>query len=267
LRVLRRILVTLLVTLAGVFVGVTWIAPVAFSYYSARTAPRVARVVPTDLKDQSVAEGLREKLSYFGYEFEIPWNDLDETQTKLYPTDKTEKCKVDLHFRSGLRLMVTAVPAAEWIKGLPREFKGSPRAIESVFGGETMKSDYNFLKALYEFTPYKMNHWSTSRRVYGREESLLMIKSMALSRSAITGIFKIQNQNFKGFQQGDPQVRQDGIVVNLYSDEGGVEFMILQNDYQNSTGVIQPEINRIVQSLRRTQQGSTSASRVASKVD
>ena len=125
--VLRRILITVLVALVVVFVGVTWIAPVAFSYYSARTAPPVARVVPTDLKDQSLAEGSGRMLSYFGYEFEIPWSDLDETQTKLYPTDKTDKCKVDLHFRSGLRLVVTAVPPAEWINGLLRNSKAPPK--------------------------------------------------------------------------------------------------------------------------------------------
>jgi hypothetical protein len=71
-KLLRRILVIVAITVAVVFVGVEWIAPVALSYYGARKAPAVTRVVPTDLKDQSVSLAPSSRLSYFGYEFEVP---------------------------------------------------------------------------------------------------------------------------------------------------------------------------------------------------
>lgn len=114
MRLLRRILIPLVVTLAIVFVGVYWIAPVALSFYAAKKAPLVARIVPTDLKDKSVSEVPGTKQAYFGYDFEVPWSDLDETQTKLYPKDKPEKFRVDLHFHSGLRLVVSAAPPGVW---------------------------------------------------------------------------------------------------------------------------------------------------------
>jgi hypothetical protein len=261
LRIWRRILITVVVTLAVVFVGVNWIAPVAFSFHAARTAPPVARVVPTGLKDQSVSQAPGEKLLYFGYEFEVPWSDLDETQSKLYPEDKPQKCKVDLHFRSGLRLVVTAVPPREWANGLAKEMKASPQKIDATFG----ESDYRFAKTIYDFTPDKMSHWAMDQRLYLREQFLLIIKSVALVKSADTGIFNVQNQNFKGFQEGSPQVRQDEIAVQLFSDEGSMEFIFLQKDYQSSAGVTQPEINRIVQSLRRTTQDVPTAPRTAKR--
>jgi hypothetical protein len=124
------------------------------------------------------------KLPYLGYEFEVPWTDLDESQTKLYPSDKTEKSRVDLHFRSGLRLLVTAVPSREMVDGLPKEFKVPPQALEVVFGRDTMKSDYSFLKAVYEFTPDKMNHRDFRRGMINRDEFLLIIKSIVLSSAA-----------------------------------------------------------------------------------
>jgi hypothetical protein len=251
----RRILITAVVTLAFIFVGLNWIAPVAFSFYAARNAPPVARVVPTDLKDQSVSQAPGKKLSYFGYEFEVPWSDLDESQTKLYPNDKPEKTRVDLRFRSGLRLLATALPPRGWANELAIDMKTSPQRIEATFG----QSDYRLEKTLYEFTPDKMNHWTLSQRVHMREEFLLIIKSIAVLDSANTGIFNIQNQESRGFQQGNPQVRQDGIEVRLCSDEGSIEFLFLQKGYQNSTGVTQAEINRIVQSLRRTAQDAPTA--------
>jgi hypothetical protein len=199
-RLLRRILITVVITLAVILVGVYWVAPVALSFYAARKAPAVARIVPTDLKDISVSQAPGAKLSYVGYEFEVRWSDLDETQTKLYPTDKPEKTRVDLHFRSGLRVWVTAIPPRSWVKELATDFNVAPERIESSFG----RSDYGFVKTFYDFTPDKMHHWAFMGRGEMRDEFLLMIKSIALSRAAQTGIFNVQNQGYKGFQKGNP---------------------------------------------------------------
>jgi hypothetical protein len=260
-KLLRRILLTVFITLVVLFAGVQWIAPVGLSFYAARKAPPVAKVVPADLKDKSVSEAPGKKLFYFGYEFDVPWSDLDETHTRLYPTDKPNKTRVDLRFRSGLRVLVTAIPPRSWATELSTDFKVSPQRVESSFGA----SDYGFMKTLYEFTPEKMNHWSLSHRVHDREEFLLLVKCIALPRSAESGIFNLQNQNYKGFQNGNPQVRQDGIIVQMFSDEGSVEMIFFQKDYQNPTGVSQPEINRIVQSLRKAPQVGAAASQMAKR--
>ena len=249
MRLARRILLTAVITVTVILVVIRWAAPVALSYYSVRKAPPIVRVVPTDLKDLSISEAPGMKLSYLGYEFEVPWIDLDESQIKLYPSDKTEKNRVDLHFRSGLRLLVTAVPYREIVDGLPKEFKVSPKALEVVFGRDMMKSDYSFLKAVYEFTPDRMNHWDFRRGMMNRDEFLLVMKSMVLSSAADSGIFTIQTQNCMGFQQGNPQSRTHGIVVSLYSEKASVEMIFSQKDYRKSLGITQPEINRVVRSL------------------
>jgi hypothetical protein len=264
-RLLRRILITVVVTLAVVFVGVGWVAPVALSFYLVRKAPAVARIVPTDLKDNSVSQGPGTKLSYFGYEFEVPWSDLDEAQTKLYPADKPEKTRVDLHFRSGLRLWVTALPAHEWINDPDGDIRGAVIAVASAFGREAVRSDYSFVKAVYEFTPNRMHYWAISPGIHYSEQGVLIIKSIMPLRSADTGIFNLQNRGYEGFQQGNPQVRQDRLAIHLYSDDGSVEMMFLQKDYKNSAGVTQPEINRIVQSLRKAPQNESTAPRIAQK--
>ena len=261
MKLLRRILLTVFITLAVIFVCVQWIAPVALSFYAAKKALPVARVVPSDLKDKSVSETPGKKLSYFGYEFEVPWSDLDETQTKLYPMDKPDKTRVDLRFRSGLRVLVNAIPPRSWSTELSTDFKVPPQRVESSFG----ESDYSFVKTVYEFTPEKMNHWSLSHRVHDREEFLLLVKSIALPRSAETGIFNLQNRSYKGFQNGNPQVRRDGIIVHLFSDNGSVEMIFLQKDYENPNGVSQPEINRIVQSLRKATQVGAAPSQTAKR--
>jgi hypothetical protein len=251
MRLVRRILITVVLTFAVILVVVNWIAPVALSFYAAKKVPSVARVVPTELKDLSVSQAPGMKLSYLGYEFEVPWSDLDESNTTLYPKDKPEKTRVVLAFRSGLQLVVTAVPPREWAHYFATDWKLSPQQVEAFMGHEAAMSDYIFLKNLYSFTPNSMHYWALSSRLHYREQMLLMLKSIMLSKPAETGIFNLQNQSFRGFQQGEPQVRQDSPLLSLYSDKGQVEIKFLQKGYRNPAGVTQPEINRIVQSMRK----------------
>ena len=257
----QRVLVTVVITLAVIFVAVNWVAPVALSYYAARKAPAVTRIVPTELKDKSISNAPGMKVSYFGYEFEAPWNDLDDSQTKLYPTNAAAKNMAVLHFRSGLALMVKAIPPQEWINKFSISWNLSQSSIAEAFKRKGIKSDYDFVRTVYEFTPDRMHLWALSQRLHSTEEFLLSMKSATPLKSAETGIFRIENQDFKGFQQGDPGSHQDGIVVDLYSDQGSVEIIFLQKDFHNpGGGVTQPEINGIVASMRRASPDMTAAS-------
>jgi len=260
MKILRRILIAIIVAFA-VILACEKIADIALSFYAARKALPVARVVPADLKDQSVSQAPGMRLSYVGHNYEVPWNDLDESKTALYPKDKPEKTRVVLSFRSGLRLMVSTIPPREFANELATDWEMPPEKFEAVFGRGTAKSDYDFVKNVYEFTPSKMHYWSLSSGVHVRESIVLLIKSIMPSKPAETGIFNVKNQNYRGFQQGNPQIRQDDLLLTLYSDDEGVEFVFQQKDYHSATGVTQPEINRIVQSLHRSSPGGPVAQR------
>jgi len=257
LRRLRRIIVIVAVTLATIFVGVEWVAPVVMSIDTARKPPRYARLVPVDLQDLTISQASGRKLSYFGYEFEIPWNDLDETKTKL------SRDGVVLTFHSGLQVMVGILPAKFWVNGLASSWHVSPASLQLSFGAATMRSDYNFIKMVYEFTPEQMHRWALSSRVHYREFMLLNLKSAVLLPPAEKGFFNIRNQSYKGFQEGDPKNTQL-INANLYSDEGSVSFAIFRSDHQK-LAVSQAEINRIVQSLRKPADGESIVSTAAAR--
>jgi hypothetical protein len=233
-------------------VGIYWVAPVALSFYAARKAPAVVKITPTDLKDRTVSRASGMRLSYVGYDFEVPWSDLDDSKTELYPKDKPQKNKALLTFRSGLRLVVIAVPPQEFAHQFATEFKMSPQKVEAVFGHGSASSDYSFVRNTYEFSPVTMHYWSLSDSVHTREQMVLMVKSIIPSKSAETGIFNVENPNYKGFQQGDPLIRQDSLLVDLYSNDGSFEIMFLQRNYGRTEGITQPEINRIIQTLHRS---------------
>lgn len=192
------------------------------------------------------------KLSYLGYEFDVPWNDLDDAKTQLYPKDKPDKTMARLYFSSGLQLIVITGPPHSMADELTKtNFKMSPQAFAAVFGQPAKDSDYEFMKRVFEFTPAKMHPLAFSTVVASREQVLLLTKSIVPSKPAETGIFYVNNGSYRGFQQGSPETRQDTLLFDLYSAAGSVELLFVQKNYTNRQGLTQPEINRTVQSLRR----------------
>ncbi len=250
MRIFRRILLTVIIPCGVLFAGGYWIAPVALSFYAAKTAPAAVNVVPTELPDHSVSQSAGLRLSYVGYDFEVPWSDLDDSQTKLYPQDRAEKNEAVLSFRSGLRLTITSVPARQFVHDFSSDFSTGPHLVNTSFGRGGVASDYVVASNIYNFSPATMHYWSLSPEVHYREDVMLSMKSM-LPGSAEHGIFNIQNAGYRGFEQGNPQVRQDTLRLNLYSDDGSVQIKFSQKDYRNPVGITQAEINRVVQSLQR----------------
>jgi len=248
--ILRKIVVTPLITCAVILAGGYWIAPIALSFYAAKTAPAAVNVVPVDLADHSVSQAAGLRLSYVGYDFEVPWSDLDQTQTRLYPQDRAEKNEAVLTFRSGLKVTIIAVPARQFVRDFSSDFSVGPHIVNTSFGRGGVPSDYVVASNIYNFSPATMHYWSLSPQVHYREDVMLSMKSM-LPGSAEHGIFNLQNAGYRGFQQGNPQVRQDTLLLNLYSDDGSVQIKFSQKDYRNPAGVTQAEINRVVQSLQR----------------
>jgi len=263
MRIVRRILITVIVALAIVFIVIYYISPIALSFYGSAKAIPITRIVPTDLRDLSVNSSPGAKLSYLGYEFDVPWNDLDQSKTQLLPRDKPEKTRVVLSFSSGFRLMATKCSPHEMANEFMRgDFRMTPAAFAAVFGPKAVNSDYEFTKDVLEFSPDKMHHWALGPPIHAREQVLLVTKSMLPSRAAQSGIFNIHNSGYRGYQQGDPNsasAKESGIVVTLYSQNDTFELILAQS---KSTHLVkQPEINRIVQTLRRVEKDSAVAQR------
>jgi hypothetical protein len=244
--ILRAVLIVILVVFILGAVSF-WAGPMAGTTYIAIKTPPLAKIAPVPLPDSSVSQSPGKKLSYFGCDFEVPWTDVDESQTKVSPGPAPTE--VFFVFRSGLRFSVTLDTPLDLVNTATHSFHLSPQDMRAIYGDEAVRSDYAFSKKLYEFTPSQMHHWSLSRRLHFQEYMLILVKSVVLTPSANGGIFYIQNQTFRGFQQGNPRLRPDRITVDLYSDKRCIEFIFSQKDYRNPSGVSQAEINRVVQSL------------------
>jgi hypothetical protein len=253
-RILWRILIGLGISVTLIVVFVYWLFPVGVSIWTVWKAPSRAKVVPVELKDLSMSQAAGSKFDYFGYEFEVPWTD-------IAGSGKLNSNRVVVTFRSGLQVSATALPAKEFVNTVAVSwFRVSPQVFESKLGYEATHSDYEFLRRMYAFTPGKMNLWAVSPPIHYRDTVFLRLKcNTLLPWAADSGLFDIGNQGYKGFQEGSPAARPLGIIVGLYADDGGVEFIFNQQGYQNRTGVSQPEINRVIQSLHKRRETASRA--------
>jgi hypothetical protein len=197
----------------------------------------VVRQTPRNLSDQTVSNAPGTKLSCFGYEFEVPWADLDAAQTKSL------KNGVVIFSRGGNGLMFKSLPPREFINALPN--KGQLRQLN---GEAPLQSDYSTWRLIVDATPDKVTLFS-SRRETINTSMLVLIKAVATPEKS--GLFLIQNKDFKGFQWGDPQYPPRRVVADLFADDGGLELIFLRRKDATAPPLSQAGINRVLQTVRR----------------
>jgi len=104
---------------------------------AARELPFV-KLTPVELTDLSISQVPGMKLSYVGYEFEIPWTDIDEERTKVVGGNKAI-----IAFRSGNILSVWSGPPHEFLNYLLEKGKMDRETLRTIYGDEATQSDYS----------------------------------------------------------------------------------------------------------------------------
>lgn len=244
--------VGILVTLLTVLLNV--IGPPIGIFFMARMEARKVPAVKTALQalaDYSVSQSPGTTLSYFGYEFEVPWN--TGFKQKAY----SKGGFVQLQFDSGQNVTLI-VPENQG--GLLTEIvqdKSSKMAnLQLVFGDLMNRSAYDQYGALLNTTPQSI-------RVFGpraeavRGVTLLTIKAIVFGPGLEAGAFSFVLPGKRGFQIGDPQ-KSRRVDLEVF-DSTGHHIEILCGTTNSRVRFSQPELNRILTSLHTTTASTHSA--------
>jgi hypothetical protein len=207
-----------------------------------RKVPEVKNT-PRDLTDLSVNSSSGTSLSYFGYTFEIPWNDVDNAKSK-----KVGSMQV-LAFHSGMAILVSSIPPRDFVKTVAGS-TGGEETLRRTYGNEVTSSDYSFNRAMLSATPATVEILG-SREDAARGFMLLLIKTMAMPLPASSGIYSIRTPHFQGFQFGDPRASSGKIIVDLWDDKGGIELHLACFGTCSAPHITQADVNRISESLAR----------------
>jgi hypothetical protein len=195
-------------------------------------------IIPVALSDTSVASVPVKREKAFGYEFEVPWDDLDESQTVAGEKAARFKSRSD---RWTLGIM----------QGGPKELVQSlttkPNNSAALYG-DALKSDFALRQAIYGTTPSQIKLW-TPRNVAVRDMSYLIMKGIMMTSGSETGMFEVASGAMKGYQLGDPALSKK-VNVEISDDVGEISFIFQQDEYGRIT---QAELNRVIQSVRRVE--------------
>jgi hypothetical protein len=207
----------------------------------ARKVPAV-KIATRELPDYSVSDAPGMKLSYFGYEFEVPWNASFK--------ERRGKALVQLKFQSGQDVLFV-VPSGQG--GLLTEIVQDQSLklgdLQFVFGDLMNRSAYDQYRVLLNTTPQSIRAFG-QRAEAVRGVTLLTIKAIAFGPELGTGAFSFALPSKHGFQIGDPQ--KSGRVDLEVFDSTGHHIEILCGSTNGSIRYAQPELNRILTSLRTT---------------
>jgi hypothetical protein len=127
--------------------------------------------------------------------------------------------------------------------------KLDPQGFRQLYGDEALESDYAFYQKMLHLTPSQIGPFVSARQAVAGQV-LLMVKAISMPRAG-SGIFSIQTPGFEGFQFENPQALPLRITDELYSDEGGVYVIFLQKVDGTAPTISQPEINRVIRSIRK----------------
>lgn len=230
-----------------VVLALTWMfgfqtATAVMVRYKSRSIPE-AHETPIPLPDVSVADTGHRRVSFGGYSFELPEDDVDDARSR-----RANYIEVTA-FQSGNALWFSKFPPRSFIGGIEKEMKVSASDIARSYGATAARSDYDFYAVVLNMTPEKLSPFESDRQS-ARDSVLLMIKLIAMPR-ADTGLFSIEENGWRGFQFGDPRKGPPRVTDELYSDTGGVEFIFFRKNGASGAGITQARINRVLASLRR----------------
>jgi hypothetical protein len=200
-------------------------------------------VTPQNLRDIAPAKRPGLNLSTYGYEFEVPWTEID--------TDKTRSGDflTVYYFRSGPFMMFANPERVANAKGIFLEDAEKRKVAMQVWGEKTLESNYTLTKTMLETSPAQMTIFTPRRKVLGLG-LLLMLKAIPAAGGE-TGIFVFETPTVRGFQMGNPEKSTRAISVRAF-DMGDRQLELTFGMQAGSTGQItQAELNRVLQTVRR----------------
>ena len=159
------------------------------THYYYRDIP-IASMTPVELNDHSITPANGTKLSCYGYDFEVPWKDVE--------TDKIQRKSMTLiPFRSGLSVLVGHGSTHDLLDTIMERANTNPRNFRAKYSDAPVRSDYDLLGLALNATPARVRLFESKQEI-GRQTALLMIKAIIVPGDS--GIFKVQAGEFKGFQ-------------------------------------------------------------------
>jgi hypothetical protein len=197
-------------------------------------------MVPVPLSGTSISTAQGTTLTKFGYQFDVPWKMNEPKQGNTIAIFASE---------SGQEAIMFWDPARKqgFVKMMKDSSGTAAKEMTSVYGAQTVQSDYDFDRALVNTTPSELSYVLPGRKVV-RAAVLLMLKPIEMI-DAETGFYSFETEHLRGFQNGDPAKAKNVIVKAFDAEDHQFEFVFGNRTYPKGS-LTQGDINMVLQTLR-----------------
>ena len=211
----------------------------------------ILREKPVPLRSIPVNSDEGVTLVHSDFAFEVPWQDIDLANCKYGGNMAV------FRFRSG-RTIDFFGPGKNHeglLSALEKSTGNDNGDLRRLFGEEATKTDYAFHRTLLEATPDDVTPFESQREAI-RSSMLLMVKAIS-SIGGETGLFELDSKDWNGFQFDDPSMKPKKVTLELYDSEDRHVEILFYSDSMSSSEITQADINRTIQTLRRTKEPQT----------
>lgn len=230
-----------LVTLAIIFAVLFGVQTAAVFYFkkSQDEAPELY-AVPRELQMRSEATSAGRRLSLFGYELETPWTAIEKENANQF--------FIQVAFKSGKGVIVfNPAQAVDLIDEFRENNPEYADEMVSLFGRESMKSDYALYQSILNATPDQLSVFMSQRDTI-RLSILLILKSMVMA-SFESEMYAFEYRDLRGFQFGNP-ARSDKVFVLIFDRNDRKVELLFFAPKDAATRLSQDEITHVIQNLR-----------------
>jgi hypothetical protein len=199
------------------------------------------KVRPSELSDFSVSRTPGTTLSYFGYQFEVPWDDFDEAKTRIVGGDTAL-----IAFHSGNTIALGNTMPHGLVNAALVTYEMDREWFRKLYGDAALQSDYAFQRLMLETTPDQITPIMSKRRA--TSQTMLLLMKNLFNADPISSIFSVRAKDLNGFELvrlGQSPIK---FSVELYSDTGLLNFLFIQD---GSTAISQADVNRVLQTLHQ----------------
>lgn len=208
------------------------------AHHLTRYNPWVAEV-PEPLDSPAPQSGST-LLKAFNYEFKVPWEGKQKTNTTLTYTE--------FHFDSG-QVVVFFDPEAQLdtMRAIKNTSPLAYQQFQNVFVGQTFETNYELYKAVYGASPAETSPFMSSRDAI--RTNLLLLWKISFGYDAMPGLHSVQFGENKGFQFGDPSTAHS-VALRIFDGRDNQFRFIFVTAAGSNAKITQADINLAVQSLQ-----------------
>jgi hypothetical protein len=199
------------------------------------------KVRPSELLDFSVSRAPGTTLSFFGYQFEVPWDDFDEAKTRIVGGDTAL-----IAFHSGNTLALGNTMPHGLVNAALVTYEMDREWFRKLYGDAALQSDYAFQRMMLETTPAQITPIMSKRRA--TSQTMLLLMKNLFNADPISKLFSVRAKDLNGFELVRLSQSPIKFSVELYSDTGLLNFLFIQD---GSTAISQADVNRVLQTLHQ----------------